>query len=171
MPVRIRPLQPHGSLAQMEERPAVNRDVRGSSPLRAAILRHSTSEVRPALNRERAVRLHLPQPYPGVAHLAERVAWDHEAGRSSRPTRTNPIVWPRGKATGSSPVTGGSSPSTISICPCSSDGSSVRPLSGRLRVRIAPRVPYAPIAQLDRATVFYTVRWRFESALGFHLGA
>ena len=29
---------------------------------------------------------------------------------------------------------------------------------------------YAPIAQLDRATVFYTVRWRFESALGFHTG-
>ncbi len=121
------------------------------------------------------------------------------------------------------PKIAGSSPARVAIYPCSSDGSSVRPLSGRLRVRIAPRVPHAsvaqlvrasgsypegqwfkstlryqaasyigstpgfdpdvsvstplaaatsaPIAQMDRATVFYTVRWRFESALGFHTGA
>ena len=116
--VRSLPRTPHAGLVESEDTSDLSPDGEtraGSRPVSRTILRHSTSEVRPALNRERVVQLHLPQPhaglaqlaergprnaevigsnpisssiYPGVAQLEERVAWDHEAGRSSRPTRT-----------------------------------------------------------------------------------
>ena len=57
MSVRIRPLQPYGSLAQLVERPAVNRRVAGSSPARAAI-------------------------YIRIAQLGERVPYKHEVAGS-----------------------------------------------------------------------------------------
>jgi hypothetical protein len=64
----------HSLIAQQVERPAVNREVRGSNPCRGASQHFSN------------------QSTLGVAQLAARVLWEHEAVRSIRTTETRSSV-------------------------------------------------------------------------------
>lgn len=76
-----------------------------------------------------------------VAQLEERRIVAPEVAGSS-PVSHPMALWCSWSARRTvAPKIAGSSPARVAICPCSSDGSSVRPLSGRLRFRIAPRVP------------------------------
>ncbi len=93
-----------------------------------------------------------------------------DRGFESRQSRHMPLQlgWierppPKRKAARSNRAKGAIAASYIGSTPgFDPDGSGSTPLAAATS---------APIAQLDRATVFYTVRWRFESALGFHTGA